>query len=162
MRARFCRGRARAEIPAPSTSTSQPGNCFVSAGFWRIDPPALTAWRRRMVDDPDEWLSIVGPYADGKDTAYMRTISALKTMPRGFKQDADSPVAGWVKWKSYLLTRPVEDADAKSRHLVDIVREHAVKAVPLLDFGWEIADIPADDDPRRHMRAPRAGADEWA
>ena len=67
----------------------QPGNCFVSAGFWRLDPPTLTAWRRRMVDDPEEWLSIVEPYADGKDAAYMRTISALKTMPRGFKQDAE-------------------------------------------------------------------------
>ena len=140
----------------------QPGNCFVSAGFWRVDPPTLTAWRRRMVEDPEEWLSIVEPYADGKDAAYMRTISALKTMPRGFKQDADSPVAEWVRWKSFLLTRAVDDADAQSRDLVGIIREHAVKSVPLLDYGWELADMPADDDPRRHMRAPRARADEWA
>ena len=140
----------------------QPGNCFVSAGFWRVDPPTLTAWRRRMVDDPEEWLAIVAPYGDGKDAAYMRTISALKTMPRGFKQDADSPVAEWVRWKSFLLTRAVDDTDARSPGLVGIIREHAVKALPLLDYGWELSDLPADDDPRRHMRAPRARADEWA
>ena len=140
----------------------QPENCFVSAGFWRLDPPTLTAWRRRMVDDPDEWLAIVEPYEGDADAAYMRTISALKTMPRGFKQDADSPVAEWVRWKSFLLTRPVADADAKSRSFVDIIREHARKAIPLLEYGWELADMPGDDDPRRHMRAPRAGDADWA
>ncbi len=132
----------------------QPGNCFVSAGFWRADPPMLTAWRRRMVDDPEEWLEIVGPYANGGDAAYMRAISTLKTMPRGFRGDADSPVADWVRWKSFLLTRPVADSDARSRGLIEIVREHAAKAAPLLEYGWEIADAPADADPRRHMRPP--------
>ena len=140
----------------------QPENCFISAGFWRVDPPMLTAWRRRMVDDPEEWLAIVAPYDDDRDAAYMRTISALKTMPRGFKQDADSPVAEWLKWKSFLLTRAVDDSDARSRGLVEIIREHAEKAIPLLEYGWEIADMPADDDPRRHMRAPRAGDADWA
>lgn len=140
----------------------QPENCFISAGFWRVDPPMLTAWRRRMVDDPEEWLAIVAPYDDDRDAAYMRTISALKTMPRGFKQDADSPVAEWLKWKSFLLTRAVDDSDARSRCLVEIIREHAEKAIPLLEYGWEIADMPADDDPRRHMRAPRAGDADWA
>ena len=140
----------------------QPENCFISAGFWRVDPPTLTAWRRRMVDDPEEWLAIVEPYSDDRDAAYMRTISALKTMPRGFKQDADSPVAEWVKWKSFLLTRAVDDSDARSRGLVEIIHEHAEKAIPLLEYGWEIADMPADDDPRRHMRAPRARDADWA
>ena len=140
----------------------QPENCFISAGFWRVDPPTLTAWRRRMVDDPEEWLAIVAPYDDDRDAAFMRTISALKTMPRGFKQDAGSPVAEWLKWKSFLLTRAVDDSDARSRGLVEIIREHAEKAVPLLEYGWEIADMPADDDPRRHMRAPRARDADWA
>ena len=140
----------------------QPENCFISAGFWRVDPPTLTAWRRRMVDDPEEWLAIVAPYCDDRDAAYMRTISALKTMPRGFKQDSESPVAEWLKWKSFLLTRAVDDSDARSRGLVEKIREHAEKAIPLLEYGWEIADMPADDDPRRHMRAPRARDADWA
>jgi uncharacterized protein (TIGR02453 family) len=136
----------------------QPGNCFISAGFWRAEPVILTAWRRRMVEEPEEWLDLVRPYEDGKDLSYMRAISALKTMPRGFKQDADSPVAEYVKWKSFLLTRPVADAETMDRGLVDIIREHALKAVPLLEYGWALTDAPAEADPRRHMRAPGAKA----
>ena len=131
----------------------QPRNCFISAGFWRADPQVLTAWRQRIVDDPDEWLSVVGPYGtEPGEAPYMRAISTLKTMPRGFKQHAASPAADYVKWKSFLLTRQVPDEVAKSRELVKSIREHALKAVPLLDYGWEVVDTPAELDPRRHMR----------
>lgn len=133
----------------------EPGNSFVSAGFWRPDPHVLAAWRWRMVEEPEEWLAIVRPYADGRDPAFMRTISALKTLPRGFKDQAGSPVADWLGWKSFLLSRKVEDAETMDRGLIDIVRAHALKAAPLLEYGWEIADAPAEADPRRHMRAPR-------
>ena len=130
----------------------QPGNCFVSAGFWRLDNVPLAAWRARMAEDPAAWLDIAGPYADPDGEVFMRTISALKTMPRGFREHADSPVAEFIRWKSYLLTRRVSDAEASDRGLVDIVRGHALKAAPLLSYGWDIVDSPADDDPRRHLR----------
>ncbi len=131
----------------------QPGNCFVSAGFWRADPPMLTAWRQRMVAAPDEWLAIVGPYGAGPGEApFMRAISALKTMPRGFKSHADSPVADYVKWKSFLLTRQIPDPVVKTRDFVGLIREHALLAVPLLEYGWEVAGLPAEADPRRYMR----------
>jgi uncharacterized protein (TIGR02453 family) len=130
----------------------EPGNCFLSAGFWRLDKEPLAAWRQRMVDDPDEWLAIAGDYTDPEGAVFMRAISALKTMPRGFRDHADSPVAAFIRWKSYLLTRPVSDAEASGRGFVDIIREHALKAVPLLDYGWELVDAPDDDDPRRHLR----------
>ncbi len=130
----------------------QPANCFVSAGFWRLDNAPLAAWRGRMAADPQAWLDIAGRYADPAGEVFMRTISALKTMPRGFREHADSPVAEFIRWKSYLLTRRVSDAEASDRGLVDIVRDHALRALPLLSYGWDIVDSPADDDPRRHLR----------
>lgn len=130
----------------------EPVSSFVSAGFWRPDPRLLTAWRQRMVEDPESWLAIVRPYADGRDGAFMRTISALKTMPRGFKDEARSPVADYLRWTSFLLTRKLADAEAMDRGLIDIIRTHALKAVPLLEYGWDLADAPAEADPRRHMR----------
>ena len=130
----------------------QPGNCFVSAGFWRLDNAPLAAWRARMAENPREWLDIAGAYADPEGEVFMRTISALKTMPRGFRDHADSPVAEFIRWKSYLMTRPVSDDEASGRGLVDIVRDHASRAAPLLNYGWAIVDTPADDDPRRHLR----------
>ena len=87
---------------------------------------------------------------------YMRTISALKTLPRGFRDQAGSAVENYLKWKSFLMTRPVTRREAGSRDLVGIVRTHAIEATPLLRFGWEIADDSAGDDPRRHMRGDDA------
>lgn len=131
----------------------QPGNCFISAGFWRADPPMLTAWRQGIVDAPQEWMAIAAPYGtEPGEAPYMRAISALKTMPRGFKDHAESPVAEYLKWKSFLLTRQVPDAVAKTREFIAVIAEHANKAVPLLDYGWAIADAAAEADPRRHMR----------
>ena len=131
----------------------QPGNSFVSAGFWRTDGPMLTAWRQRMVDEPEKWLSIAAPYGtEPGEAPYMRAISALKTMPRGFKGHDGSTVAEYLKWKSFLLTRQVPDAVVKTRGFIDVIAEHAKKAVPLLEYGWDIVDTPDAADPRRHMR----------
>lgn len=129
----------------------QPGGCFVSAGFWRLDNVPLAAWRTRIAENPQEWLDIAGAYADPEGEIFMRSISALKTMPRGFREHAESRVAEFIRWKSYLMTRRVSDAEASDRGLVDIVRNHALRAAPLLNYGWNITDSPADDDPRRHL-----------
>ncbi len=137
----------------------QPGNCFVSAGFWRVDPPMLNAWRQRMIDMPEEWLAIVGPYAAAPgDAPYMRAISTLKTMPRGYRDQAGTKAADYLKWKSFLLTRQVPDAVVKTRDFVGVIREHALASVPLLEYGWEVAEIPAEADPRRHMRSQTRAA----
>ena len=130
----------------------QPGNCFVSAGFWRPRPDMLTRWRSRMAEDPERWLAAVRPAEERSGKTYMRTISALKTLPRGFRDREGSAVENYLKWKSFLMTCPVTQHEAGSRDLVGIVRTHAIEATPLLRFGWEIADDPAGDDPRRHMR----------
>ena len=104
----------------------QPGNCFVSAGFWRIDPPALTAWRRRMVDDPEEWLSIVGPYADGEDPAYMRTISALKTMPARLQAGRGLP----RRRVGEVEIAPADPAGGRRRREVPPTGRHRPRARP--------------------------------
>ncbi len=130
----------------------EPGNCRVSAGFWRSDPPMLAAWRNRITTDPDEWLRIVGDYADPEGEIFMRSISQLKTLPRGFKDQGESPVADYLKWKSFLLARNVSDELAASREIIDVIRDHARKAIPLLRYGWEILDAPELADPRIHMR----------
>lgn len=132
----------------------EPGNCFVSAGFWRSDPRMLMGWRTRMTEDPDEWLGIAGTYPSEEQPSglYMRAISALKTLPRGFKEQAESPIAEYLKWKSFLLTRKIDDETVGGRDIIDVIRDHARAAAPLLTYGWEIIDSPDVYDPRRHMR----------
>lgn len=117
-----------------------PGESFVSSGFYRPDPDLLLAWRRRMAADPKEFLALVRPYARKGAKYYLRSISELKTMPRGFQEHAKSPVADYLKWESFLITRDVADRDMQSRKLVAIVREMAAAAQPLLDYGWTLWD----------------------
>ena len=131
----------------------EPGASFVSAGFYAPDREFLTAWRLRMAERPDEFLETVAPFTAPRARYTLRHRGALKTLPRGFAEHADSPVAEYLKWKHFLVSRPVTDRQAQSRALVDIVRETGAAAVPLLDYGWQVLETAYGDDPRRHMRS---------
>lgn len=114
----------------------QPGASFVSSGFYMPDPALLAAWRRRMVEDPKAFLAVVRAVSRKGAPHALITREALKTLPHGFKEHADSPVAEYLKWKHFLVHRPVTDAEAASRALVDVVRKLAKAATPLLEYGW--------------------------
>lgn len=137
----------------------EPGACRVSAGFWRPDPTLLTAWRHRIVADPAEFDDLAktlttgangGENGGAEGEVELRTLSALKTMPRGFAAHADAPYAEWLRWKSFLLSRPVPDAAVKDRGFVDIIRAHAERATPLLEYGWQVIESTRDRDPRAY------------
>ena len=131
-----------------------PGGCFVSAGFWRPDPALLTAWRNSIVAAPDDFLEMIDDLKNGgRPKLIMRAISALKTMPRGFAAHADAPYEEYLRWKSFLLTRPLTDKQVQGRGLVKIIRDHAERARPLLEYGWALADAPAERDPRPYQAA---------
>jgi uncharacterized protein (TIGR02453 family) len=130
----------------------EPGACFVSAGFYAPDRDFLTAWRNRMAQDPDGFLDAVAPFTGERSKYVLRHRGALKTLPRGFSEHAESPVAEFLKWKHFLIARTVTDRQAQSRQLIEIVRETAEAAIPLLNYGWDIYETMLDADPRRHMR----------
>ncbi len=128
----------------------QPGRSFVSAGFYAPDREFLHAWRRRIADKPEEFLELAGTLRKPRHVFGHR--GALKTMPRGFREHADGPVADYLRWKHFLVTRKVTDAQAGSRRLVGLVRETIDVAEPLLEFGWAVRETALEDDPRRHLR----------
>lgn len=130
----------------------EPGGCFVSSGFYAPDRDFLTAWRNRMARNPDGFLSVIAPFTGKRSRYVLRHRGALKTLPRGFSEHAESAVADYLKWKHFLISRPVTDRQAQGRQLVGIVRDTAEAAIPLLDYGWDIFETMLDDDPRRHMR----------
>jgi uncharacterized protein (TIGR02453 family) len=118
----------------------QPGGCFVSSGFYMPDPAVLAAWRRRMVENPKPFLAVARPFSRKGSPYQLLTREALKTLPQGFRDHADSPVAEYLKWKHFLVHRPVSDAEAASPALVGIVRKLATAATPLLEYGWEVME----------------------
>ena len=134
-----------------------PGESFVSSGFYRPDPDLLLAWRRRMVANQKEFLALVRRFARNR-VYYIRSISELKTMPRGFQEHAKSPVSEYLRWESFLITRDVSDRDMQSRKLVALVRELATTARPLLEYGWTLWDevVGAREDARQTSQGLRA------
>jgi uncharacterized protein (TIGR02453 family) len=130
----------------------EPGASFLSAGFYSLDKEFLAAWRARIVAEPDRFLEIIAPFAGPRGKYILRHRGALKTLPRGFSEFADSPVAEFLKWKHFLVGRPLTDRQVQSRKLVDHIRELADITAPFLEFGWDVLETAYEDDPRRHMR----------
>ena len=84
----------------------EPGSCFVAGGAWQLEPKVLRAVRQSIVDDIDEFRSIVEapPFS-----RYYKEIglTSLKTMPKGF--DKDFPHARYIRCKDYSVSHPVPD-----------------------------------------------------
>ncbi len=130
----------------------EPGGSFLSAGFYSLDKEFLAAWRSRIAAEPERFLEVIAPFTAPRGKYGVRHRGALKTLPRGFKEFADSPIAEFLKWKHYLVSRPLTDKQVQSRKLLDHIRELADVAGPFLEFGWDVLETAYEDDPRRHMR----------
>lgn len=115
----------------------QPGGCFLAAGFWQPETTLLRAWRTRMADDPGAFLALaadleahglpLGPHGD-----------PLKRMPRGFEALADTDLAEYFRWKSFIVSQPVEDAALQSPAFTQTLVTLMAAVLPLLAYGWTL------------------------
>jgi uncharacterized protein (TIGR02453 family) len=133
----------------------EPGGCFIGAGFYRLEAAHLAAWRAAMVEAPQDFLDLMAPFDAAGAVAAPRLIEPLKTMPRGYAAHAESPIAPYLRWKSFLVARTVADAETRDPGFIARIREVAVAATPLLEYGWQLIDRAGEDDPRRHMAVRR-------
>ncbi len=131
----------------------QPGKSFLAAGFFAMAPEFLLAWRTRIAEDPETFLKIVEPLLNSRTKhRLVQRGEPLKTMPRGFKDHADSLVEEYLRWKSCMVRREITDRLAQSRSLIYAICDMAAAAGPLLHFGWEISDSLHQPRPRSTMR----------
>ena len=115
----------------------EPGKCFLGAGFFMPDSALLLRWRQRMVAEPGRFLALVEGYA-AEEALRFATHQELKTLPRGFKEHADAAVAPYLRWKDFLVSRDVADAEVATREFVATAAAFARRSLPLLEFGWEL------------------------
>ncbi len=114
----------------------QPDRSFLGAGFWRPDAALLRAWRLRMTADPDAFLALADQLvahglplrADGDQ---------LKRMPRGFEDYADTDLADYLRWKTFVTVRPVSDDELRSPAFTGTLVATMEAVLPLLSYGWE-------------------------
>lgn len=120
----------------------EPGGSFVTGGFWQPENRVLQRWRQKIEALPDPFLSMMQRVE--KAGLDLESEEKLKRMPRGFQMDPDHPAAEYMRWKSFLATRRVSDAELTQPAFAEVVVETAVAALPLLEFGWDV-EGPATD-----------------
>jgi uncharacterized protein (TIGR02453 family) len=118
-----------------------PGGSMVAAGFWHPEPDLLTRLRRAVLDDPDGFLAI----ARGLEAAGypMSSAERLSRPPRGFEAAKGTAVAEYVGWKSFTAHAALSDAEMQSPALIDRILCFARATMPLLEWGWAVADDEA-------------------
>lgn len=116
----------------------QPSASFVAAGYYRPDNTFLRAWRQRMADDPESFLGILAHL----DTAglTLEHIDSLKRIPRDYRDFADTPIADWLRWKSFITSYPITDDALQEPAFAQTVTQVMQDTLPLLQYGWEIED----------------------
>ncbi|MEL6615649.1 MAG: DUF2461 domain-containing protein [Bacteroidota bacterium] len=118
----------------------EPEHCFLAAGFWAPDSALLRRWRERLVGAPEAWLGLVAEVEASGVTFGFGPAGTLKRMPRGFEAYAESEVAPYLKWKGTVVTRDVAPEAVQQPSFADDVVAFAQDAMPMLTWGWGVAD----------------------
>jgi uncharacterized protein (TIGR02453 family) len=112
--------------------------CFMGAAFYRPDPDVLGSIREGIRMRPESFMAAVqaleqaGLILDPEDS--------LSRMPRGFEDLAESPVAPFLRLRSFLVQRPLTKRQVGEAGLVGVLAAFAAEAMPLLQFGWRTVD----------------------
>ena len=107
----------------------QPGQMYLGGGMYMPDKQRLEAWRRAVVDRPDEVHEAID---DPGFRAAFGTITGhdpLKRVPPGFP--ADHPDAELLKQRDAVFGRRLSDEEVLSPELPDLVTDAFVAALPV-------------------------------
>jgi len=107
----------------------QPGEIFAGGGMWHPEREPLAAWRRLVVEQPD----VVHAAVD--EPAFVARFGGvngerLRRVPTGFPPD--HPDADLVTLKDVTFGRRLDDHEAFSPSLPEILADDLATAVPLL------------------------------
>jgi uncharacterized protein (TIGR02453 family) len=112
----------------------EPERSFLAAGFYHPDSPMLKSLRQAIVEDEPGFAKVVEVLASNH--LQMGDGEPLARMPKGFEASAESPFAGAIRNRSFLVSRPLIDEDLERRDLPESVVQFAIGALPMLEFFW--------------------------
>ncbi|WP_435008523.1 DUF2461 domain-containing protein [Tundrisphaera lichenicola] len=112
----------------------EPAGSFLAAGFYRPEAPTLKLLREAVADDADRFLGVIE--AVGKKGNALGMGEPLTRLPRGFEGQADSPVASYIRFRSFVVHHPLSDDDLERRDLPERIVRFAEEVLPFLDFFW--------------------------
>lgn len=106
---------------------------MIAAGFHQLPMPELTAFREAIIENDTEFARIAKGLA--KRELPLTTENSLKSMPRGFSEYAEHPLAEFLQMKGYTVHR----SQTKTAWLGGSIFDNTIKLArdvkALLEFG---------------------------
>ncbi len=127
---------------------------FLACGFYHPDPPLLEAIRRRVIERPQDWASMLDELGAG-GLALADDAAAAKRLPRGYEAAKNTSAEPHLKRKSFVTDRLLTEEECADPALADIARAFAEASRALVEFGW--AALAQVDPAARRAPARRAG-----
>lgn len=115
-----------------------PGDCFLAAGFYNMEPDELRAFRDAIVARKDQFDAALAPLR-GLGYVFDRDDS-LKRTPRGFEEVTDPETVALLRLRHLTLSRRFSEDRLNGTALLDDLADLAALAQPLLTFGWRVVD----------------------
>ena len=106
-------------------------NCMLAGGSWCLESKVLKAVRQSIVDEVDEFRSIVEA-ADFKAAFPVIGETHLKTLPKGFPKDF--PYPDYLRTKDYSVCHTVPDDFFRDENWLDRTAEIFELMKPFNDF----------------------------
>lgn len=111
----------------------EPGSSFVASGVYRASAKALRPLRERAATHPEGFRAMRAAI-EREGLSFGSMGHALSSMPRGFAEHRDGPVADVLRWESWVAHRPLDDEEVGRPDLVDRIAEVESAARPLAAF----------------------------
>jgi uncharacterized protein (TIGR02453 family) len=114
----------------------EPGQCFLGAGIWRPEPPALRAIRNEIADRPAAWRRVRTARFKAK---FELSGEQLSRPPKGFA--ADAACLDDLRRKDFIALAPASDAFIRRRNLPVATGELFAATAPLMRFLCGALDL---------------------
>lgn len=114
----------------------EPTGSFAALAFYQPTPPKLTRLREAIVDRRTDFFRILDRLKS-RDLEISPDEKALKRLPRGFEEYAETDIATFLKYRSFVIRYTLPEKIVQSDGLPKTLADFAAAGLPFLEFGWE-------------------------
>ncbi|MDD9909840.1 MAG: TIGR02453 family protein [Ahrensia sp.] len=121
-----------------------PEGSFMASGLWYPQGTKLRAFRELMIERAEEFFTLED---DLKSNGLkFGTESKLTRPPNGFKHVHDERLIERLKYKSFVVSQPLDEETLYSSKLLDEMEDFARIVVPFMQFVWRATDPLREED----------------
>lgn len=111
----------------------EPGNSMIAGGLWMPEGPILAKIRQEVDYNFSEWKKITGTTHFKKTFVNgVESSDKLVRPPKGY--DDTNPAIEYLKMKSFIVKKPLQDIDLQRKDLVTLVTKTFNSLTPFINF----------------------------